>query len=95
MKVSKVFRTEEPMEIRFHSVSYKGEITKWQMLASVSQNGTLSYTLNRVPRSDYSYALSHLVGKTELILPMKAYSGWHVDVTEWLCSKNLVLDEVL
>jgi hypothetical protein len=79
----------EAMEVRFSSTSYKGEVTKWQLLASVNVNGTISYTLHRVPRSSCSYALTNLVGESHVVLPMKAYAGWHGDVLDWVATHTL------
>lgn len=79
----------EAIEIRFSSTSYKGDVTKWQLLASVNTNGTISYTLHRVPRASYGYSLTSLVGTSRVILPMKAYDGWHGDVLEWVRDHTL------
>lgn len=85
----KLLSNTEPMEIRFSSTSYKGDVTKWQLLASVNTNGTISYTLHRIPRGSCSYALSNLVGESVVVLPMKAYDGWHGDVLEWVTTHIL------
>jgi len=85
----KMLTTTEPMEIRFSSTSYNGDVTKWQLLASVNTNGTISYTLHRIPRSSCSYALTNLVGESDVVLPMKAYAGWHGDVMEWVATHTL------
>lgn len=85
----KLLTTTEPMEIRFSSTSYNGDVTKWQLLASVNANGTISYTLHRIPRGSCSYALTNLVGESVVVLPMKAYDGWHGDVMEWVATHTL------
>lgn len=74
----------EALEIRFVA-DRTG--SKYQLLASVTQAGTVSYTLHTDPHGAYSMSFpSSLAGNTTLSLPMKAYEGWQSDLMEWLLS---------
>lgn len=92
------FRTDEPIEIRFHG---RGGNRNWQLLASVATNGVVHYRLESNPRGNYSFSLSYLVGDVDMSLPMKAYRGWQNDVLAWLVSHTnsvgsvYFIDEVL
>lgn len=76
--------SHEALEMRFVS---EGSGDRYQLLASVTHAGTLSYTLHKNPHGNYSYSFpSSLTGHTTLSLPMKAYRGWQADLVSWLCS---------
>lgn len=102
IKYNKVgYAKEEPMEVHFHSVTYKGETVRWQLVASVNASGMVGYTLHRIPRSAWSDSLTNLVGNTTHILPLKAYEGWQWNVLQYLTTLTLSnepvynIDEVL
>jgi hypothetical protein len=75
------FYQNEPVEIRFHS-SHNPEM-RYQLLATVSQSGAVIYTLDRIPKSNYSLAMTNLSTNPKP-LPMKAYEGWQNDLLEWI-----------
>jgi hypothetical protein len=83
-----------PIEIRFHANHSQ---KSFQLLASASERGVVYYTLHYNPRGNYSMSLNYLSGhdKSEVTLPMKAYSGWQHDVLAWIMSMpNYTIDQV-
>ena len=96
------FYQNEAVEIRFHAA--RNIERKWQLLASVSQSGTVNYTLQTVPNGHYNQSMSNLSGRTNAAchLPMKAYENWQADLILYIgtLSNDFVdfiyeIDEVL
>jgi hypothetical protein len=87
MTTTYTFRKDEPVEIRFGSKNKQDR--QWQLVASVNKSGTISYTLHSVPRGNYSFALTYLVGETTTILPAKAYEGWQEQLVKWVKTLSL------
>lgn len=76
------FYQNEAVEIRFRSV--RSDDLRYQLLATVSQNGAIIYTMHRVPnRSAYSVSMTNLFSNPKP-LPMKAYEGWQNDLLDWI-----------
>jgi hypothetical protein len=89
------FGDSTPIEVRFHS--NLREDKHYQLLATSGNNGQVYYTLHYNPRGNYSMALTYIVGhdKSDVTLPLKAYSGWQSDVLAWLLSmKHYTVDQV-
>lgn len=79
------FYQNEAIEIRFHAVR-SGE--KYQLVASVSQAGTVNYTLQTVPNTHYNQSMSNLSGRdnAKCHLPMKAYENWQADLILYIAT---------
>lgn len=79
------FFQNEAVELRFHSI--RNHERKWQLVASVSQSGTVNYTLQTVPNSHYNQSMSNL-GRdmAKCHLPMKAYEGWQLDLITYIAT---------
>jgi hypothetical protein len=77
------FYQNEAMEIRFH-----GAKSRYQLLATVSQNGEVIYTLHNNPAGNHSLAMTYLIMDREdgCFLPMKAYENWQEDLLTWILS---------
>jgi hypothetical protein len=87
MTTTHTFSRTEPVEIRFGSKNKQDR--QWQLIASVNPSGTISYTLHSVPRGNYSFSLTYLVGETTTILPAKAYEGWQTQLIKWVKTLSL------
>lgn len=95
------FYQNEAIELRFHSKNTPER--KYQLLASVSQSGTVNYTLQLVPNTHYNQSMSNLGGKnSKCHLPMKAYEGWQEHLITYIatigneyCPNFYEIDEVL
>ena len=88
------FGDSTPLEVRFHANTTQKH---FQLLATAGNNGQVYYTLHYNPRSNYPMALSYIVGhdKSDITLPLKAYSGWQSDVLAWVLSmKHYTVDQV-
>jgi hypothetical protein len=77
------FYQNEAIEIRFH-----GQVNRYQLLATVSQNGAIIYTLHNNPAGNYPLAMTSLNTDREsgCFLPMKAYENWQHDLLTWISS---------
>ena len=77
------FYENEAIEVRFHGWS-----CRFQLLATVSQNGEIIYTLHNSPAGKYPLSLTCL--NTERPngeeLPMKAREYWQEDLLTWILS---------
>lgn len=80
------FYQNEAIEIRFHAT--RNIERKWQLLASVSQAGTVNYTLQTVPNGHYNQSMSNLSGRDNAVchLPMKAYENWQADLILYIAT---------
>jgi hypothetical protein len=85
--VLKSFEPHTAIEIRFHA-NHSGK--SFQLLATATQSGSVHYTLHDNPRTTYQLDLNYVVGhaKTDVTLPLKAYSGWQADVLDWVLSNS-------
>ena len=77
------FYQNEAIEIRFH-----GWTSRFQLLATVSENGAISYRLNNNPAGNYTLAMTNLNMDREdgCFLPMKACEFWQEDLLTWILS---------
>lgn len=77
------FYQNEAIEIRFH-----GWTSRFQLLATVSQNGEVVYTLHNNPAGNYALAMTNLNMDREdgCFLPMKACEFWQEDLLTWILS---------
>lgn len=77
------FYQNEAIEIRFH-----GWTSRFQLLATVSENGAISYRLNNNPAGNYTLAMTNLNMDREdgCFLPLKAYENWQEDLLTWILS---------
>jgi hypothetical protein len=77
------FYQNEAIEIRFH-----GWTSRFQLLATVSENGAISYRLNNNPAGNYTLAMTNLNMDREdgCFLPLKAYECWQEDLLTWILS---------
>lgn len=80
------FYQNEAVELRFHSINQPNR--KFQLSASVSQSGTVNYTLQTVPNGHYNQSMSNLAGRehAKCHLPMKAYENWQVDLITYIAT---------
>lgn len=90
-----VMLTHEAVEIRFTAVRSR---KRWQLLAHVTQAGTIAYTLHTDPHGNYSHSFPsslNLTNGKSMSVPMKAYEGWQNDLILYLRSiKTMDGDEV-
>lgn len=79
------FYQNEAIELRFHSI---WSDKKYQLVASVSQAGTVNYTLQTVPNTHYNHSMSNLSGRdhAKCHLPMKAYENWQADLILYIAT---------
>lgn len=77
------FYQNEAIEIRFH-----GWTSRFQLLATVSENGAINYRLNNNPAGNYSLSMTNLNMDREegCFLPLKAYEYWQEDLLTWILS---------
>lgn len=76
----------EAVEIRFTVIHSRA---RWQLLASVTNAGTIAYTLHTNPHGRHSHSFpSSLYNDTRTVfsIPMKAYDGWQTELIEWITS---------
>lgn len=87
LSLTQDFHNETPVEVRFHA-TYSGK--SFQLLASVSTNEVINYTLHRVPRGHYAESIANISlgrdGDDAWVLPMKAYRNWQADVLIYITS---------
>ena len=78
------FYQNEAVEIRFHLRNNPDR--KYQLVASVSQAGTVNYTLQLVPNTHYNQSMTSLGKYADCHLPMKAYEGWQAHLITYVAT---------